>query len=116
MLGRCKVERATLAFVRASGLAEDLGEHAGGIDTAGDQVAMVPVRRVGDVPGLEQRERRHPGRLLPDVDVEVSDVVLVGQPDQRLLEAAYPEHGSELLDERAGGHSWQHASLYPSLS
>ena len=46
------------------------------IDAARDEVAVVAVRGVGHVTLLQERECRHPGRLLADVDVEMADVVI----------------------------------------
>ena len=101
--GRGEVERAALAPVDARGLAQDLREHAGRIHAARQQVAVVAVRGVGDVAVPQVRERRHARGLLADVDVEVADVVGLGQADERLLEAADPEHRPELGDELVGG-------------
>ena len=73
-----EVERAALPPVDARGLAQDLRDHTRWRDAPRDEVAVVAVRRVRDVPVAQQRECRHSGRLLADIDMEVADVVRPG--------------------------------------
>ena len=91
------MEGAALAAVGSGLLAEDLGEHGGRVGAPGKQVTVVPVGGEAHVSRLELCQGRHPGGLLPDVHMEVTDGVLAGQLYEPLLEAADDQHPAQVV-------------------
>src|SRR6185437_12118719 len=84
------------AAIQAAGAPHDLGQRLAGIDAAADEMAVIAMRRIGEVARLERHHRRRPHRLMADIEMVAADIlVLAGHMDDQLLEAPHREHALE---------------------
>jgi hypothetical protein len=97
------VEAARAALAVAVDATQDFCQDAAGLAAARQDVAVIAMRREDVVAAVQRGAGTCASRLLADVDVDVAangSTRIVGEPDDRFLEATNAQHCAEQLERR----------------